>query len=156
MKSQHCIDLVNGEIIWEHQYQNAGFAMVRNLYADGKLFARSGDDVIAYDATTGNLLWRIDDTYGLQTDGSMGYYQGNIYFTGIDVADIMHYPPMVFCLNAANGTLLWKAERIADGVAPNNFAFGIVIDQSTGYLYASDAKNIVCIDLNNTPLDITK
>ena len=86
----------------------------------------------------------------------MGYYQGNLYFTGIDQIDIMHYPTMVFCLNATDGSLVWKGNRIADGVAPNNFADGIIIDQTTGYLYANDAKNIVCIDLNNTPLDTSK
>lgn len=155
MKSQHCIDLLTGEVLWEHKYDNEGFADVENLYAEGILFARSGDNLIAYDAITGNLLWKIDNTYGLQTGGRMGYYQGNLYFTGTDENDVMRYP-MIFCLNALEGTLVWKGNRVYDNAPLYNMKDGVIIDENTGYLYVNDALRIICIDLNKTPLTTTK
>ncbi|MDD2636875.1 MAG: PQQ-binding-like beta-propeller repeat protein [Bacteroidales bacterium] len=155
IKSQHCIDLIGGEVVWEHQYENAGFASVENLYADGKLFARSQDNLIAYDAQTGTTLWKIDNTYGLQTGGRMGYYQGNIFLTGIDLKHYLRHPQL-FCINAIDGSLKWKGNRVYDGAPIGNMKDGVIINQNTGYLYVNDSYRIICIDLNNTPLDISK
>jgi len=147
MKSVHCINLLTGQIIWEQEYTNEGFAEVDNLYADGKLFAHSGSQsVMAFDANSGNLLWKTPAVYGIQTGGSMGYYKGKLYFTGIDHND-QNVPTHLFCLDASNGGLLWKGSGFNTGMKD-----GVIIDQATGYLYANDSYRVMCIDLNKTPV----
>lgn len=147
MKSVHCINLLNGQLIWEHEYTDEGFAQVENLFADGKLFVHSGSDAImAFNGNSGNLLWKTNKDYGIQTGGSMGYYKGKLYFTSIDMTN-SNIPTYLFCLNASDGSLVWKDS----GVVKSGMKDGIIIDQNTGYLYADDSYRIMCIDLNNTP-----
>ncbi|MDY0217671.1 MAG: hypothetical protein RBS19_12020, partial [Bacteroidales bacterium] len=58
MKSNHCINLLTGKVVWSKDYPHdsqgmvqESFARMANLYADGKLFSHSGSgSVIAYDA----------------------------------------------------------------------------------------------------------
>jgi outer membrane protein assembly factor BamB len=153
MRSQHCINLLSGELIWEHEYESGGFSSVPGLCADGKYFVRDGDDIFCYNIESGLLLWEINNTYQLQTEGSMGYYQGKLYFTGLIG---YNYIPHIFCLNSTDGSLVWKGNLVSDGALVQNWKDGIIIDQNTGFLYATDTKGIVCIDLNTTPLNTSK
>ena len=145
--SIHCFDILSGQMLWEHEFTDQSFTSVPNLYAEGKVFARShSDQLLAFDVNSGQILWKTGAYYGLNTGGSMGYYKGKLYFTGIDMRN-SNVPNLLFCLSASTGELLWK------DCAPEESGLkdGIVIDQSTGYLYATDSYRIMCIDLNNTP-----
>jgi len=147
LMSQHCIDLLTGQMIWEHEYTDRGFANSANLYADGTLFARSQSEIIAYNPNNGNELWSIKKKYSIQTGGNMGYYKGKLYFTAIDDSDY-NIPTYLFCLNATDGSLVWKGS----GVVKSGMKDGVIVDQTTGFLYANDSYRIMCIDLNKTPL----
>lgn len=148
MKSLHGINLLTGQLIWEHEYSDEGFAQVENLCVDGKLYVHSGSDVLmAFDGNTGNLMWKTDKDYGIEDGGSMGIYKGKLYFNSIDMTDD-NVPQLLFCLNAENGSLIWKGS----GVMKSGVSGGLCIDQKTGYLYCTDASSIMCIDLNNSPL----
>jgi outer membrane protein assembly factor BamB len=150
--AMHCIDLVQGVEVWGREYNDLGFSSVPPLYANGVLFGRGQESVVAYDANTGNTLWRIDNEFGLQTDGRMGYYQGKLYFTGIDKTNTQTYPTYIFCLDASDGSVIWKENRLYDGSYEFNMAGGILIDQENGLLYANGVSHVACIDLNKTPL----
>lgn len=153
MQSQHCIDLLTGEVVWTVNYisQNVGFFEADNLYVDGKLFARSQESIFAYDANSGNEIWRIDDLYGSES-GKMDFYKGNLYFTAVDYKSDIWYQRKIICLNANTGELVWKSAVMQGDYTFSWFKEGVVIDQSTGYLYTNDSKNIVCVDLDKTLL----
>lgn len=147
-KSNICINIHTGEIVWNHQYLGGDHnGQVESLYADGRLFVRLASRVVlAYNAKSGDLLWQTGPYYGIQTGGKMGYYKGKLYFTGTDKTD-PNFPGLLFCINAANGALVWKD----GGTYGNGMSDGIIIDQNTGYLYVNNSSFILCIDLNNTP-----
>lgn len=147
-RSIHCFDIFTGQMLWEHEFTDMGFAASPNLYADGKVFARShSDEVIAFDLNSGQILWKTPKNYGVNTGGSMDYYKGKLYLTAIDMRN-GNIPDLLFCLDANTGTLLWKDCPIWLG----GLSDGIIIDQTTGYLYCNNGAYIFCIDLNNTPL----
>jgi outer membrane protein assembly factor BamB len=145
--SIHCFDIPSGTLLWEHLYDRWAKGFMENLYGDGKVFVRNGTSVLAYDLQTGALLWETSNRMNLQMRGAMGFYQGKVYFTA---TDDLHpgYAKSLFCVDANTGSVIWKDP----GPSKNGgLTFGIIIDQSTGYLYATDAYRMMCIDLNNTP-----
>ena len=144
----HCVDIPTGTITWEHKFPNPlkGFNY-KPLYADGRIYQRSGEEVMALDAYTGTILWAYKDKINNLEGGSMAYYKGNLYFTAEDGYD-PYYARYLFCLEGATGKLIWKDK------GPHEYsgmAFGVIVDPATGYLYATDAFRMMCIDLNNTP-----
>ncbi len=158
--SQHCINITNGEIIWELEESGYNhFLRTGNMYADGKIFIRTEKYVAAYCVYTDKLLWE-DNSSGLVRKTNIEYYQGKIYFTGADEKDYSSRGAVeyrLFCLDANTGSLIWKSNWVDDfelgyQYTDNEFRSGIVIDQSTGYLYTTDNHRVFCIDLNRTPI----
>lgn len=148
-QSVHCFDLTSGSLLWEHNYDpwSRGFSNARNIYRDGKVFVRDGKSVLAYDINTGALAWETTNKMNLQMGGAMDVYNGRLYFTASDETLPDHIKSL-FCVDTNTGSVIWKDP------GPNKYGgltFGIIIDQSTGYLYATDAFRMMCIDLNNTP-----
>jgi outer membrane protein assembly factor BamB len=138
-------------MLWGHDYNfgEFGFSQVPFLYADGKIYVKSDSfEVIAYDLYTGTILWKTYPHYGIHDGGSIDIYKGKLYLTGIDIASADYQRAMLFCLNASTGELLWKDPGVSQYGGLKN---GIVIDQSTGYLYCTDSYRIFCIDVNNSP-----
>jgi outer membrane protein assembly factor BamB len=147
--SIHCFDISSGALLWEKSYLNPlrSFTCSRNFHADGRIFCRSTESILAFDLQTGTELWETSIKINNLEGGSIDYYQGNLFFTASDRTH-PNYARSLFCIEAGTGKLIWKDP------GPNEhggMAFGIIIDQSTGYLYATDAYRMMCIDLNTTP-----
>ncbi|HRZ43467.1 MAG TPA: PQQ-binding-like beta-propeller repeat protein [Bacteroidales bacterium] len=143
-----CVDIPTGTIKWQHTFPNPlkGFNY-KPLYVNGRIYQRSGEDVMALDAYSGTILWEYNDKINNLEGGSMAYYKGNLYFTAEDGYD-PYYARYLFCLDGATGKLIWKDK------GPHEYsgmAFGVIVDPATGYLYATDAFRMMCIDLNNSP-----
>jgi outer membrane protein assembly factor BamB len=147
LRSIHCYEITSGKLLWEYITGVEGFASSVNKYAEGKVFVRGTEKLFAFDLNSGVLLWETPNHYGVELAGCMDYYKGRLYFTGIDMKDVYN-STMLFCLDGSTGELIWK-----DGGVNRTgmMADGVIIDQSTGYLYATDAYRIMCIDLNNSP-----
>jgi outer membrane protein assembly factor BamB len=149
LNSIHCFDIPSGTLLWEHSYDpwTRGFSNARNIYREGKVFVRDANSVLAYDITTGTLLWETTNKMNLEMGGTPDLYQGKLYFTASDDTH-PYYALTLFCVDVNTGAVIWKDP------GPNKnggLTFGVIIDQSTGYLYATDAFRMMCIDLNNTP-----
>jgi len=147
MRSQHCIDLITGKMLWEHKPLNQSFSTAENLYANGKIFAYSYSGfVFCYDVASGNLEWMT--LLGYQVlEGRMAYYNGNIYLSGGS-----NYPKLN-CLSASTGQLIWQQQGPLGG---GEIKGGVIIDPATGYLYCNNSVGILCIDLNKTPKPLKK
>jgi len=146
-KSIHCIDITNGEILWEDKYQIASFFQTHNLYADGKVFLNSETGaIICYDVASGNRLWYNTKEDATPAGETMGYYDGKLYMSAIPTENQgipVEHSFSFKCISASNGEVLWSSKRGSSGV---------IIDQQTGYLYVGTGFTLMCIDLNKTPV----
>ena len=147
ISTMHCYDIPSGKLLWVYDFDNKIKSHnFKPLYADGKIFTRSTEIVWAVDLITGQKVWSTDIRLNNLEGGSMAYYKGKLYFTASDDTD-PNYARSLFCLDGATGNLIWKDK------GPNKYggmAFGVIVDPATGYLYATDAFRMMCIDLNNT------
>ena len=144
--SIHCIDILDGTILWEHQEVGGSFFMQDNLYAEGKIFMNSeGGKVFCYDINTGNLLWKNTTSYSNPArGGSMAYYNGKLYIAVIpDESLPIELRGSLKCYSGNTGELLWSSIGASGGM---------IVDNETGYLYFTNEHEVFCIDLNKSPI----
>ena len=126
---------------WREGYSNTPF-----LYYKGKLLVRGEAPegiLYCYDAQTGQLLWQNNTIRATPSPwGRTDAYNDKWYLTARKGAET----DILYCISIATGEVEWS-----DYPSRGGAAFGILIDQQTGYLYCSNAWSIMCIDLNKTP-----
>lgn len=155
-------DLQTGELVWEKNFSDYGTGgndcglclMDGTLYystffgydADQQkrrgLSAKSNGLTAALDPKTGRVLWLTTDYYvtaGCTISGD----EGRLYLGGYNQPDARTKDRFVFCLDARDGSLVWKSEPVRSAVnvitIARDFIFsnasgrdGHVIDKETG------------------------
>jgi hypothetical protein len=139
--------LSNGEQIWgptasEPQWNFYG--MSYNIY-DGKLLSTGyGGVLMAYDVKTGVQLWN----WSSGNVGFENYYSGNAPLSFAAICDNKIYlyssehsvntpirrDAFVWCVNATDGTLVWKIQCWAAGLAIGD-GYGITLDGNDNQIY---------------------
>ena len=138
-----CLDLHTGDLVWE---RDGLFVTICNpLYHEGKLYIRANNPCIllCLDAQTGQTVWENTTLDPLpQPDGNMAIYKDKLYFSAKGYNVTSH----LACIDIHTGKELWR-----DRGPYGNIAFGVLIDQKTGYLYCYTGWSTLCVDLNRTP-----
>jgi outer membrane protein assembly factor BamB len=144
LRSFHCFDITTGDLVWQHiPNPMRSFSETPMLYNNEKLYARSdGGTVFCLNAQTGDLIWKASDEYIPAPDGRMDIYDEKLYLAAW--GDNVEF--YLYCLSAENGDFIWQ-----DKGPFNKISGGITIDQNTGYLYCTNNREIMCIDLNKSP-----
>jgi outer membrane protein assembly factor BamB len=113
------ISLETGELLWESEpeAQNNYYYMIDNVY-DGKLFtAGYGGELLAYNITTGEILWKyvaenvgFESPYGNYPLNIFAICDGKLYtLTGEhSITQPMWRGPNLRCINATTGEEIWK------------------------------------------------
>ncbi|MDR2010763.1 MAG: PQQ-like beta-propeller repeat protein [Bacteroidales bacterium] len=144
ISSLHCFDITTGELIW--QYNPApieGYSDTPMLYRDGKIYIRcTSGKVTCLNAQTGAVIWKTGEDYIPAPDGRMDIYDGKLYLAAW--GDNVEF--YLYCLSAENGDFIWQ-----DKGPFGKIVEGVIIDQNTGYLYCTNGRTIMCIDLTKSP-----
>jgi hypothetical protein len=111
--------LETGELLWESEpeAQNNYYTMISNVY-DGKLLTSGyGGVLLAYNITTGEIVWSyeaknvgFESPYGNYPLNIFAICDGKIYtLTGEhSITQPMWRGPNIRCINATNGEEIWK------------------------------------------------
>ncbi|MDR2010371.1 MAG: PQQ-binding-like beta-propeller repeat protein [Bacteroidales bacterium] len=144
LRSLHCFDITTGELIWQYiPVPMEGLTDTPMLYRDGKIYVRCGTGkVTCLNAQTGAVIWKTGEDYIPAPDGRMDIYNGKLYMAAW--GDNVEF--YLYCLSAENGDFIWQ-----DKGPFNKISGGVTIDQNTGYLYCTNNREIMCIDLNKSP-----
>ena len=138
-----CLNQHTGELVWQ---RGGLFTTGCNpLYHEGKLYIRANNPCIllCLDAQTGQTVWENTTLNPLpQPDGNMAIYKERLYFSAKGYNVTSH----LACIDIHTGKELWRDRGPYD-----NIAFGVLIDQRTGYLYCYTGWSTLCVDLNRTP-----
>lgn len=144
MRAIHCFNKNTGELIW--QKEGLSFSDRPPLYYEGRLYIRYGDPgvLLCLDAQNGQQLWENTtlNTAVPSPNGRMAIYNGRLYFSAWG-PDATHH---LTCVDIQTGKELWT-----DRGPYGWIAFGVLIDQKTGYLYCNTGGSTLCVDLNKTP-----
>ena len=149
--SIHCLDVRTGNILWEDRLEEESFFQTHNHYADGKVFMNSETgNVFCYDVNTGTQLWANKKTDACPPGiSTMSYYNGRLYLTAITSYGVPEkLGKRLKCFSANTGDVLYTT----DDPSPGSYAAGVIIDEKTGYLYATNMVYALCINLNTDPL----
>jgi len=109
----HAFDLKSGAPLWERAVgirddNKASLFGGGVSYDNGKLYATNGvGDAAAFDAGTGNQLWKVRPGGPLRGAPSVG--GGNVY--------VMSQDNQLFALKESNGELLWNASGSLENAA---------------------------------------
>jgi len=135
----HCFNRLTGELIW--QMEDLSLSSTPPLYWEGKIYIRSGNPctLLCLDAQSGQQLWENTTLNPLPAfQGAMAIYKDRLYFS-MSNGDATYG---LACVDIHTGQELWS---------DRGFAFGVYIDQQTGYLYCNTGWSTMCVDLNKTP-----
>jgi outer membrane protein assembly factor BamB len=124
-------DLKTGKQLWESEPENQmmfyGLSTSKNtnIY-DGKFYSYGyGGEITAYNITTGEVLWRyiaenvgFESPYGNYPIGIACIADGKLYTTTSEhsVTSPLFRGSYIRCLDADNGTELWKILHWSDGI----------------------------------------
>jgi len=111
--------LETGELLWESEpeAQNNYYTMIDNVYEGKLLTAGYGGVLLAYNITTGEIVWSYEATnvgyespYGNYPLNIFAICDGKIYtLTGEhSITQPMWRGPNIRCINATNGEEIWK------------------------------------------------
>jgi outer membrane protein assembly factor BamB len=147
LRAIHCFDQHTGELIW--QREGLGFADKPPLYYDGKIYIRSSSFtsldsyLLCLDAQSGQILWENNIIKSKPAfHGMMAIYKDRLFFSASGNDATYH----LTCVDIYTGKELWH-----DHGPYGDIAFGVLIDQKTGYLYCNTNWSTLCVDLNKTP-----
>jgi outer membrane protein assembly factor BamB len=143
-KSLYCFDISSGDLIWKYNpTPMESYSGTPMLYRDEKLYIRCvSGKVTCLNAQTGAMLWKTRNEYIPAPNGRMDIYNGKLYLAAW--GDNVEF--YLYCLSAENGDFIWQ-----DKGPFNKISGGVTIDQNTGYLYCTNNREIMCIDLNKSP-----
>jgi outer membrane protein assembly factor BamB len=117
--------------------------LAQPIVADGRVYAMDGGSQVgAYDAATGNQIWRVDvkpsDDYGNGFGGGIAFWKGRLYVsTGY---------ARVLALDPKNGKVIWKtgvgapvrsAPTVADGRV-----YAVTVENELVALAADDGRRL--------------
>ena len=139
----YCLNLHTGELVWEKE--DVWATGCNPLYHEGKLYIRSGNPctLLCLDAQTGQTVWANPSINPIPVfHGAMAIYKDKLYFSAKGANATSH----LACIDIQTGKELWR-----DRGPYGNIAFGVLIDQRTGYLYCYTGWSMLCVDLNKTP-----
>ncbi|MDR2010764.1 MAG: PQQ-binding-like beta-propeller repeat protein [Bacteroidales bacterium] len=144
IKSLHCFDIESGDLLWQYvPVPIEGYSGMPMLYRDEKLYIRCvSGKVTCLNPQTGAVIWKTGEDYIPAPDGRMDIYNGKLYLAAW--GDNVEF--YLYCLSAENGDFIWQ-----DKGPFNKISGGVAIDQNTGYLYCTNNREIMCIDLNKSP-----
>ena len=148
--SIRCLDIQTGDILWEDK-PGGSFFQQKNLYAEGKVFLNTdGGFVYCYDVNTGSQLWANKQTSACPAgNGTMGYYRGRLYLTAMQSYGVTeNWSRRLKCFSAYTGEVLYTTNYPSQ----SSYAAGVLIDEKTGYLYATNMLFALCINLRIDPL----
>ena len=141
----YCLNQHTGELIW--QKEDVWLTTCPPLYYEGKIYIRSGSGnptvLLCLDAQSGQMLWENATLNPIPAfNGAMAVYKDRLYFS----ASRKDVTNQLVCVDIHTGSELWS-----DKGPHGNIAFGVLIDQETGYLYCNTGWSTMCVDLNKTP-----
>jgi outer membrane protein assembly factor BamB len=167
-------DLETGEIIWEKDFSDYGrggndcgicllngklFYSVFFGYASAQrerrgLPAKNNGLTACIDPATGNVKWLTTDYY-VTSKCTLSARDQNIYIGGFNRAKEGTDDRFVWCLNAADGSLVWKSDPVTSALnvvtVGEKFIFsnalrgkGNVFDKKTGKVVSSIGHNYAC------------
>lgn len=167
-------DLETGEIIWEKDFSDYGrggndcgicllngklFYSVFFGYASSQrerrgLPAKNNGLTACIDPATGNVKWLTTDYY-VTSKCTLSARDQNIYIGGFNRAKEGTDDRFVWCLNAADGSLVWKSDPVTSALnvvtVGEKFIFsnalrgkGNVFDKKTGKVVSSIGHNYAC------------
>jgi outer membrane protein assembly factor BamB len=167
-------DLETGKVIWEKDFSDYGRGGndCGICLLDGKLYystffgfsasqrARRGlppenNGITAcLDPETGSILW-LTNKYHVTAKCTLTGRDGRIYIGGYNPANETTKERFVWCLNAANGDLIWKSDPVTSALnvvtVGERFIFsnalrgrGNVFDRSTGKVVGGVDHNYAC------------
>ncbi len=143
MRAIHCFNRHTGKLVW--QKEGLGFADRPPLYHKEKIYIRYGDPgaLLCLDAQSGQTVWLNTAIDCIPApNGKMDIYKDRLYFSAWGPNATHH----LACVDIHTGKELWTDRGPYD-----NIAFGVLIDQKTGYLYCNTGWSLMCVDLNKTP-----
>lgn len=108
------------------------------------------ENVFCYDVNTGTQLWVNKQTDATPAgNGTMGYYRGRLYLTAIQSYGVTkNWSRTLKCFSAYTGEVLYTTNY----PSPGSYAAGVLIDEKTGYLYATNMLFALGINLRIDPL----
>jgi len=134
----YCLNIEDGSLNWSSNI--GGWADSPPVVDDGKVYVAtyltslSDSYVKCLYAENGSLKWEYPIDVG--TDAPLAVYGGKLYF-GLTTWAPGENPDAFYCLNAENGSLIW---RNIDGGSFTGPAF------ADGKVYVSQSRNIYCLD----------
>lgn len=167
-------DLDTGEVVWHKDFSEYGRGGndCGICILDGKLFysvyfgydadqkRRRGLPVENYgftacmDPATGDVVWSTTD-YHVTSKCTLSARDGRIYLGGFAAARQNEENRFVWCLNASDGSLVWKSDPVTSALnvvsVGNEFIFsnalrgvGNVYDRETGKVVSTVGHNYAC------------
>jgi hypothetical protein len=129
LRTWYAYDLTTGQQVWRSDPQNEwNFFSMNSVIYEGMLITYGmGGEVIAYNVTTGNVLWKyVAENIGIESPypnyplvyGCM--VDGKMYFTSSEHSPNQPFwrGAMLRCINATDGTEIFKVPFWADAYMP--------------------------------------
>ncbi len=148
----YCVDEKTGDIKWQFELDEDGYAQGTPGYADGKVYFTSWNqrynakkDLYCVDLKTGKEQWAVDALeYGNNACGSPTIANGTVYISGYNFGGL----GQLAAVDTETGTLKWQVEAPQTDATPA---------YHNGYVYISGGcpqwgygtGNVACYDAEN-------
>jgi outer membrane protein assembly factor BamB len=134
----YCLSQKDGSLVWKKETNNYSYP-VPSFYKDLVYFG-SWHDYYAFNANTGELVWKFDMGQGQSDSGTSLVKDGLIYIQGAASTDF-------FCLDALTGTEVWRHTLKECNVSPASDGKYLIFCNWEGLLVRSPGNAFTyCID----------
>lgn len=99
----YCLAVNDGTVVWQ---KPAPFTLSSPLVLNGVVYVSFADALVAYDASNGDIRWRLPEVTSVYASVVGWTSGGTSYLIGTSFEDKRSF---LFCVDAAKGALLWKA-----------------------------------------------